>query len=500
MAQVAGSVATLKHYVGGSWTELGASGTLAVENPATGETLARVPLATAAGVDAAVATAHAAFPAWRATPPLNRARYMFVLKEIMERRFDELATTITREHGKTLDDARGEVRRAIENVETAAGIPTLMMGYGLEDGAASGIDEEVVRQPLGVFAAVCPFNFPAMVPFWFWPYAVACGDTYIVKPSEQVPMSMSLVAEMVHDARLPAGVFNVVHGDRVTVEALLDHPLVRGVSFVGSTPVARSVYARGAERGKRVQAQGGAKNVLVVMPDANVEKTVDNIVGSSFGAAGQRCLANSILVTVGAARERVLPALREAVGKMKVGNGLEPGMAMGPVISQRAKERIVGYIETGAREGATLAVDGRTVEAAHGPGAFVGPTIFEDVTPGMTIAREEIFGPVLAAMHVETLDQAIALIADSPYGNAASIFTNDGAAARKFRYQVPTGNVGINVGVAAPMAYFPFSGAKESFFGTLHGQGRDAIDFFTEKKVVITRWFDNPEAAGHHGF
>ena len=494
------AVKTLKHYVGGKWVELDAAGTLDVTNPANGQVIGRVPLATAKGVDEAVRVAQAAFPAWRATPPINRARFMFKLKDLMERRFDDLAKVVTREHGKTLDDARGEVRRAIENVETASGIPSLMMGYGLEDGAAAGIDEEVVRTPLGVFAAVCPFNFPAMVPFWFWPYAVACGDTYVVKPSEQVPMSMAFVAEMVDEIGLPPGVFNVVNGDRVAVEALLDHPLVRGVSFVGSTPVAKAVYARGAANGKRVQAQGGAKNHLVVMPDANVEKTVDNIVGSAFGAAGQRCLANSILVTVGEAHERVIPELKKAVEALKVGDGLEPGVGMGPVISEKAKQRIVGYIEKGQQEGAKLVVDGRKNPAAAGPGCFVGPTIFEDVRPDMTIAKDEIFGPVLSVIHVDTLDEAIKLIEDSPYGNAASIFTQDGGVARRFRYQVPTGNVGINVGVAAPMAYFPFSGAKESFFGTLHGQGRDAIDFFTEKKVVITRWFDNPRVAGHHGF
>jgi malonate-semialdehyde dehydrogenase (acetylating)/methylmalonate-semialdehyde dehydrogenase len=500
MAQTAPAVTTLTSYVGGQWTELEASGTLAVNDPATGETIAQVPLTTAEGVDRAVKVAHAAFPSWRATAPINRARFMFKLKELMERRFDDLARTITREHGKTIDDARGEVRRAIENVEVASGIPSLMMGYGLEDGAASGIDEEVVRTPLGVFAAVCPFNFPAMVPFWFWPYAVACGDTYIVKPSEQVPTSMALVAELVHEIGLPPGVFNVVHGDRQTVDALLDHPLVRGVSFVGSTPVAKHIYARGAERGKRVQAQGGAKNVLVVMPDAQVEKTVDNIIGSGFGAAGQRCLANSIVVTVGQARERVLPALREAAQALRVGNGLEVGVQMGPVVSEKAKQRILGYIEEGEKAGARLTVDGRKVAAASGPGCFVGPTIFEDVRPDMKIAQDEIFGPVLSVIHVETLDEAIDLIEKSPYGNAASIFTSSGGAAREFRYRVPTGNVGINVGVAAPMAYFPFSGAKESFFGTLHGQGRDAIDFFTERKVVITRWFETGRAAGHHGF
>src|SRR5687768_10381541 len=397
------AVTNLKHYVGGAWTDLDASGKLDVTNPANGETLATVPLASAAGVEKAVRTAHEAFPAWRRTPPLNRARFMFTLKELMERRFDDLARVITREHGKTLDDARGEVRRAIENVEVAAGIPSLMMGYGLEDGAASGIDEEVVRTPLGVFAAVCPFNFPAMVPFWFWPYAVACGDTYIVKPSEQVPTSMAFVAEMVDEIKLPKGVFNVVHGDRQTVDALLDHPLVRGISFVGSTPVARHIYARGAEKGKRIQAQGGAKNMLVVMPDANVEKTVDNIVGSSFGAAGQRCLANSILITVGAARERVMPPLRQAASSIKVGNGLEAGVGMGPVISEKARERILGYI---SRTTAKVTVDGRQVPAASGPGCFVGPTIVEDVTPDMELAQDEGFGPVLSVLHVDTLDQA----------------------------------------------------------------------------------------------
>lgn len=497
---VSPTIATLRHYVGGGWTDLETSGTRAVVNPATGETIAHVPLATAAAVDQVVQTAHAAFPAWRATPPISRARFMFALKEIMERRAEDLARVITREHGKTLDDARGEVRRAIENVETAAGIPSLMMGYGLEDGAAAGIDEEVIRVPLGVFAAVCPFNFPAMVPFWFWPYAVATGNTYIVKPSEQVPMSMALVAEMVDAIKLPPGVFNVLNGDRTAVDALLDHPRVRGISFVGSTPVAKHVYARGAATGKRVQAQGGAKNMLVVLPDANVAKTVDNIVGSAFGAAGQRCLANSILITVGAARERVLPALREAVARIRVGDGLEPGVGMGPVISAQAKERITGAIAQGLTEGATLTVDGRETPAAQGPGCFVGPTIFENVTPDMRLAQEEIFGPVLSVMHVANLDEAIGLIEQSPYGNAASIFTNDGGAARTFRYRVPTGNVGINVGVAAPMAYFPFSGAKESFFGTLHGQGKDAIAFFTDQKVVITRWFEAENVAAHHGF
>lgn len=484
--------ARLRNYVGGQWVTPATTAYQPVVNPATGATLTEVPLSTPADVDRAVAAARAAFPAWRQTPPLERARFLFQVKDRMEQRFEDLARRVTREHGKTLDDARGSVRRAIENVEVACGIPTLMMGYGLEDGAARGIDEEVVRQPLGVFAAVCPFNFPVMVPFWFWPYAVACGDTFVVKPSERVPTSMQLVFELLDQVGFPPGVVNLVNGAKEAVDALLDHPDVKGISFVGSTPVAKYIYARAAERGKRVQAQGGAKNVLVVMPDAVLEKTVPNVLGSSFGSAGQRCLAGSILVTVGDAHERVRDTVVRAATAIKIGDGMEPGVELGPVITQAAKDRIVGYIEKGTAEGAELLLDGRDVRVPeHEGGYFVGPTIFEGVRPDMSIACDEIFGPVLSIIHVDTLDDAIGLIERQRYGNAASIFTESGAAAREFRYRAPTGNVGINVGVAAPMAYFPFSGAKESFFGTLHGQGRDAIDFFTERKVVITRWFSS---------
>ena len=480
----------LRNYVGGEWITPQTTEYLDVTNPATGDLLGRVPLSNRADVDQAVAAAQAAFPAWRATPPLDRARYLFSVREQMEAQFETLARQVTLEHGKSLEDARGSVRRAIENVEVASGIPSLLMGYGLEDGAASGIDEDVVRQPLGVFAAICPFNFPLMVPFWFWPYAVACGNTFIIKPSEQVPTSMQLIFEMLDNAGFPPGVINLVNGAKDTVNGLLDHPDVKGLSFVGSTPVAKYIYARGAERGKRVQAQGGAKNVLVVMPDAVLDSSVSNIINSAFGSAGQRCLAGSVLVTVGAGHERVRDAVSQAAAALKVGNGLDDDVELGPVISRAAQERILDYIEQGEREGATLVLDGRQVAVTGGDdGCYVGPTIFDSVTPDMTIACDEIFGPVLSIMHVDTLDAAIAIIEQQRFGNAASIFTQDGAAAREFRYRVPTGNVGINVGVAAPMAYFPFSGAKESFFGTLHGQGRDAIDFFTDRKVVITRWF-----------
>ncbi|MAG37632.1 MAG: methylmalonate-semialdehyde dehydrogenase (CoA acylating) [Dehalococcoidia bacterium] len=480
----------LRNYVGGEWATPQTAEYLDVTNPATGELLGQVPLSSQADVEQAVAAAHAAFSGWRRTPPLDRARYLFAVREQMERRFEELARQVTLEHGKALEDARGSVRRAIENVEVASGIPSLLMGYGLEDGAASGIDEDVVRQPLGVFAAICPFNFPLMVPFWFWPYAVACGNTFIIKPSEQVPTSMQIIFEILDAAGFPPGVINLVNGAKATVDSLLDHPDVKGLSFVGSTPVARYLYARGAERGKRVQAQGGAKNVLVVMPDAVLDSSVSNIINSAFGSTGQRCLAGSVMVTVGDAHGQVRDAVARAAAALKVGNGLDSDVEVGPVISQTARERILGYIEQGEREGAALVLDGRQVEVeGSDQGFYVGPTIFDSVTPDMTIACDEIFGPVLSIMHVDTLDDAIEIIEQQRFGNAASIFTQDGAAAREFRYRVPTGNVGINVGVAAPMAYFPFSGAKESFFGTLHGQGRDAIDFFTDRKVVITRWF-----------
>jgi malonate-semialdehyde dehydrogenase (acetylating)/methylmalonate-semialdehyde dehydrogenase len=459
-----------------------------VVNPATAEALADVPLSNAADVDRAVQAAQAAFWGWRETPPQQRAQHLYKLKALMEQHREDLARTVTTEHGKTLEDARGSVQRAIENVEVACGIPSLMMGYGLEDGAARGIDEELIRQPLGVFAAICPFNFPAMVPFWFLPYAVACGDTFIVKPSEQVPLTQQLIFELVHEAGFPPGVLNLVNGSKVAVDALLDHPLIRGVSFVGSTPVARYIYRRAAENGKRVQAQGGAKNVLVVMPDAVLDKTVPNVMASAFGSAGQRCLAGSLAVTVADRDERAVRAIADGARALRVGNGLEPGIDVGPVISEQARDRILGSIQKGLDDGGRLLVDGRG-GAEMRPGYFVGPTLFDQVTPTMAIAQLEIFGPVLGVIAVDTLDEALAIIDRIPYGNAASIFTESGKVAREFRYRAQVGNVGVNVGVAAPMAYFPFSGWKESFFGTLHGQGRDAIDFFTDRKIVITRWF-----------
>lgn len=483
------SVRTLRNYIGGQWVEAQSNERLDVRNPATNEILAYTPLSNQADVVAAVEKAQTAFPAWRATPPQERVRYFFKLRQLLDANREELARMITTEMGKTLDDARGEVLRGIENVETACGIPSLMMGYGLEDGAASGIDEEVIFQPLGVCAGITPFNFPFMIAFWFWPYAVATGNTFILKPSEQDPLVQQFVFELIEQVGFPPGVINLVNGGKETVNALLDHPEVRAISFVGSTRTAEYVYARGSANGKRVQASGGAKNALVIMPDANWDAYLGTIMNSCFGSAGQRCLANSRLLTVGHAHEHARAQLVNAATKLRLGSGLQPGVEMGPVVSTAARERICSLIAQGITEGAVPTLDGRNVQVPEWPeGYFVGPTILDEVRPHMHIYQEEIFGPVVSVTPVSTLDEAIELINAHDYGNAASIFTQSGFAAREFRYHVETGNVGINVGVAAPMAYFPFSGAKRSFFGTLHPQGRDAVRFFTKSKVVITRW------------
>ena len=493
-------VETLSNYIGGQWIASPSAETLPVTNPATGETVARVPLSGPEVVDRAVRAAHEAFLSWRAVPPLERARFMFPLRDLLVKHRDDIARLVTIEHGKTLVDAQGSVQRAIENVEVAAGIPSLMMGYGLENGAGAGIDEEAVRRPLGVFACVAPFNFPLMVPFWFLPYAVATGNTFIVKPSEQVPLSQRLVFELIDQIGLPAGVVNLINGARETVDALLDHELVRGLSFVGSTRVARSIYARGAAAGKRVQAAGGAKNAIVVMPDAALDKTIPNVINSAFGSSGQRCLAGSIIMPVSEAHEPVRQALLAAIEDIRVGNGLDPETSMSPVISAAARDRILGAIAQARDDGAELLSGGGAAHVpGHEHGYFVEPTLFDRVRPGTALATEEIFGPVLSMMPVDTLGEAIDRIESSPYGNAASIFTEHGGWAREFQMGVSVGNVGINVGVAAPMAYFPFGGARESFLGTQHGQGRDAIDFFTDRRVVIRRWFrtGREDALGH---
>lgn len=478
---------TARNYIGGEWCDSTAD-RLDVRDPATDEVIGQVPLSSRKEIDAAARAASDAFEEWRQTPPVVRIQYLFRLRELMEEKYETLARTIVREEGKTLDEARGEMRRTIENIEVAAGIPSLMMGRNLED-VARGIDEEVVRQPMGVFACIAPFNFPAMVPWWFAPYALATGNTYIIKPSEQVPFSQQRIFELLHELDLPPGVVNLVNGGREAVEALVEHPAVVGVSAVTSTPVARHIYAKACAQGKRAQCQAGAKNFIVVMPDADLDRAVPGLITSFFGCAGERCLAGSVLVAVGDVYEPLKERFAAAARDLTVGNPMDETVQMGPVISQQHKERVTAHIEAGLEEGASLILDGRDI-AIEGceRGYFVGPTILDDVSPDMSIAKEEIFGPVPSLMRVGGLSEALDIIDRSPYGNAASIYTSSGAAAREFKYRVRCGNIGINVGVAAAMAFFPFGGTKESFFGDLHGQGQDAVDFFTEKKVVISRW------------
>jgi malonate-semialdehyde dehydrogenase (acetylating)/methylmalonate-semialdehyde dehydrogenase len=492
-------ILTVKNYIGGEWVE--SKGELIdVVNPATCKVIAKVPISTKDELDEAVKAAKKAFPEWRKTPPLARARCLFRLKQLMEERFEELSRIQTMEHGKTIDESRGETRRGIENVEVATGIPSLMMGYNLED-IAFGIDEYVIRQPLGVFGIIGPFNFPFMVPLWFAPYAVATGNCVIIKPSSEDPISQMKVAEMVEEAGFPPGVWNVVNGGRTVVSAMLDHPDIVGICFVGSTPVARDVvYKKCGETGKRVIAQGGAKNFLLVMPDADLERTIAACMTSFYGNTGQRCLSGANLVIVGEGLseheynqfyKKVVNAFVDAASKIRVGYGLDETVQMGPLRDREKKERVTRFIETGIKEGAKLTLDGRKVklvgEWPHD--CFLNPTVFEDVTPDMTIGREEIFGPVASIMRARSFDEAIEMIHSNPYGNAASIFTSSGKWAREFRYRVQCGNIGINIGIVAPMAFFPFSGMKQSFFGILHGQGQEAIRFFTESKVVIERWF-----------
>jgi len=479
---------TLLNYIGGRWQPACTADQLPVDNPATREVLAGVPLSSASDVDQAVRAAAAALPAWRRTPPGDRIQPLFRLKALLDAEADELSRLITLECGKTLAESRGELTRGIENVEVATGIPSLMMGAGLED-IAAGIDELLIRQPVGVVAAITPFNFPGMIPLWFLPYAVACGNTIVIKPSERTPLTLARVIELVDRCGFPPGVVNLVHGGKGVVDALIDHPEVRAISFVGSTPVARYVYARAAANGKRAQCQGGAKNPIIVLPDADMEMATRIAADSAFGCAGQRCLASSVVINVGEARTTFTPRILEAAASRKVGYGLEPGVEMGPVISAESRNRIQGLIQRGVADGATLVVDGRSrTVPGFERGHFLGPTVLADVDPESELARTEVFGPVLSLMHAATVDEAIEIVNRSPYGNMACLFTSSGAAARRFRYEARAGNIGINVGVAAPMAYFPFSGWKDSFFGDLHAQGRDAIDFYTEKKIVVERW------------
>lgn len=478
----------MHNYIEGQWRDSAATDSLPVINPATGEELGRTPLSPAAEVDQAAQAAARAFPSWRRVPATDRVQFLFRLKALLEDNFEDLARTITIEAGKTLVESRGEMRRAIENVEVACGTPILSQGYNSED-IASGIDEMMIRQPLGVCAIIAPFNFPGMIPFWFLPYAIACGNTVVIKPSERVPLTMQKVFRLLDSLHLPAGVVNLVNGGREVVDAFLDHPTIRAVSFVGSSAVARHVYSRGAASGKRVQCQGGAKNPVIVMPDADMGAASDIIADSAFGCAGQRCLASSFAVAVGEASRTFTDAIRQRAATRVTGYGLDDGVQMGPVISAESRSRIERLIDQAIRDGARPVVDGRNPDIPkYARGHFVAPTVLEGLPIASEIARTEIFGPVLSVHHVQDIDQAIALVNSGAYGNQACLFTTSGSHARKFRYEAEVGNVGINVGVAAPMAFFPFSGARESFFGDLHGQGRDAIEFFTQQKVVVERW------------
>jgi malonate-semialdehyde dehydrogenase (acetylating)/methylmalonate-semialdehyde dehydrogenase len=479
------TVVEVSNFIGGAWRAAATEGGLELTNPATGESLGQSGAGGPAEIDAAVNAAKAAFPGWRATPVGDRIQFLFRLKVLLDAHVDELARLITIENGKTLAEARGEIRRGIENVEVACGMPVLMQGYSLED-IAPGIDEIMVRQPLGVVGVITPFNFPLMIPLWFLPYAIATGNTVVLKPSDRVPFAVQRLVELIIETGLPAGVVNLVQGGKAAVDALLDHPDVRAISFVGSTPVAQYVYTRGSASGKRVQCQGGAKNHVVVLPDADQETTTKIIADSAFGCAGQRCLAVSVTVTVGDAQKWFRERIVDAAASLKVGNGLDESVNMGPVITAASQDRVRTLVAAGERDGAKAIVGGA---GTGNPGSsFVAPTVLDGLPSGSSLMETEIFGPVLSLVHAASVDEAVAMIDRSAYGNASSIFTSSGSAARKFRNAVSTGNVGVNIGVPAPMAYFPFSGWKGSFFGVMHAQGRDAVEFFTDKKVIVERW------------
>lgn len=479
---------TLQNYINGSWVSANTDQTLEVLNPATLEVLAKVPLSTAEDVGKVAELAHQAYLDWRELPPGDRIQYLFKMKALLEENLDQISEVITLENGKTFGESKGEIQRAIENVEVACGIPTMMQG-GILENVASGIDEFMIRQPVGVCAIVAPFNFPGMIPFWFLPYAIATGNTVILKPSERTPLTMRLVVELIDQLELPNGVINMVNGGEVTVNAILDHPLIKAVSFVGSTGVARHVYARAAANGKRVQAQGGAKNPIIVLPDAELDVSTRIIADSAFGCAGQRCLAASLAITVGDAQQTFTEAIADAANERVVGFGMESNVQMGPVITSQSKTRVERLIAQAIDEGAEAIVDGRNSSIrGYEQGNFIRPTLIRNLNHESEVAKTEIFGPVLSLIQVDTIDDAISIINKGRYGNMACLFTTNGASARKFRREAEAGNIGINIGVAAPLAYFPFSGWKDSFFGTLHGQANHAVEFFTQTKVVIERW------------
>ncbi len=481
----------VRNFIGGEWEEANGRETESVYDPATGEVVAETPLSTKKDLDRAVQRAREAFAGWAATPVTERARLLFRFKMLLEENFDELRDLVTLENGKDKKDAGGEVRRGIEVVEFACGMPTLMMGESVRD-VARGVDNVSHRYPLGVVAAITPFNFPCMVPLWTIPVALGAGNAFILKPSERTPLSAQRLGELLAEAGLPEGVFNIVNGAREAVDAILEHPGIEAVSFVGSKPVAEHVYTHGAAHGKRVQALAGAKNSMIVMPDAVLDKTVENMISSAYGNAGERCLAGSVTVAVGEIADELVRKLKEAAAAMKVGPGSAKDSELTPVIRDSHREKVRGYIDLGEEEGADVVLDGR--EPPLEEGFFLGPTLLDNVTGDMRVGREEIFGPVLSVVRVDNLDEAIEFTNGSSFGNACSIFTESGPAVRKFRENVGAGMLGVNVGVAAPMAFFPFNGIKDSFYGDLHATGKDGVRFFTENKVEITRWFSEPGA------
>lgn len=474
----------IKNYINGEWIASTGTETVEVINPATEEILALSPLGTVKDVDKAVAAAKEAFKTWRRTPAIDRTQCLFRLKTLLEENFESLVKLCTQEHGKTLVESRGDVRRGIQMVETACGIPTLMMGQSFED-IATGIDCQAVRQPMGVFAGITPFNFPAMVPFWFWPFAVATGNTYVLKPSERVPLTQIKIFELIEKAGFPKGVMNLVLGGKEVVNSLCSHPDIKGVSFVGSTPVAKHVYQLGTSHGKRVQALGGAKNFMVVLPDANLETSVKTCLESIVGCAGQRCLAGSVILCVGNTYDEVKKQMLRAASDMIVGDGADPRTQMGPVISRASVERIKGLIQSAIDEKAEILLDGRN---HSGKGYFLKPTVIGEVKSNMRVAQEEIFGPVVCLARAKSLDEAIQWINNSPFANTASLFTNSGAAARQFSYEAAPAMLGLNIGVPAPMSFFSFGGAKDSFFGDIKAHGQSGVQFFTDTKVTIQRW------------
>jgi malonate-semialdehyde dehydrogenase (acetylating) / methylmalonate-semialdehyde dehydrogenase len=489
----------VNHWITGKVFESKSGRSGAVWNPATGEQQARVDFADAAEVDAAVAAARQAFPGWRETPLSRRAEIMFRLRDLLDRNRRKLAEIITSEHGKTLSDAMGEVARGLENVEFACAVPNLLKG-GFSEQASRGIDVYQIRQPLGVVAGITPFNFPAMVPMWMFANAIACGNSFVLKPSEKDPSVSLLMAELMQQAGVPDGVFNVVHGDRVAVDRLLEHPDVKAISFVGSTPVARSIYETGTRNGKRVQALGGAKNHMLVLPDADIDMAADAAVSAAFGSAGERCMAISVVVAVGAVADPLIQSIRERMSRIKIGPGLQEGNEMGPLITREHRDRVASYIEQAPAEGATVAVDGRRDRVSAQPGFFLGPSLIDEVRPGMRCYNDEIFGPVLSVVRVGTYAEALRVINENPYGNGTAIFTRDGGAARQFQFDVETGMVGINVPIPVPVAYYSFGGWKGSLFGDLHMYGPDGIQFYTRAKVVTSRWPDPGSSQVDLGF